>query len=251
MSADPAAPGAGGPPPRWARRLAYAAYVLLVFFGVALLVDVPLSRALTGWPEAERQLFRWITRLGDSGWILIPSLVLGLLGLAAARLAPLRYGWRWLAAAVGGIGAFVFVGVGLPGLVVVILKRILGRARPEHIDLLGPLSFRPITLEQSLLSFPSGHANTAAAFAVVLVALCGRGWRFAVFGIAGLVAFSRIVVGAHYLTDVVAGFALGVIVASLVREWFAARRLVLERRDGHLRNRLWPVVARAWRRWRA
>jgi undecaprenyl-diphosphatase len=69
------------------------------------------------------------------------------------------------------------------------------------------------------MRFPSGHATDAAAvygmLAVLLVAVVPRrGAKVAVWAAAvvvvGLVGLSRIYVGGHWLTDVIAGFALGV-----------------------------------------
>jgi undecaprenyl-diphosphatase len=66
-------------------------------------------------------------------------------------------------------------------------------------------------------SFPSGHAQAAAVgcgiVLVVLTPLLSRGWRAAVAALAVLVAatvsFSRIALGVHFLSDVVAGLILG------------------------------------------
>jgi undecaprenyl-diphosphatase len=66
-------------------------------------------------------------------------------------------------------------------------------------------------------SFPSGHAASAAALFIMLAFVTGRGMstggRWIAGGLAalmiGLTGLSRIHVGAHWLSDVLAGFALG------------------------------------------
>ncbi len=66
-------------------------------------------------------------------------------------------------------------------------------------------------------SFPSGHATSAAALFIMLAFICGRGrsrnGRWLIGGLAalmiGLTGLSRIYVGAHWFSDVVAGLALG------------------------------------------
>ncbi|BBG01275.1 MULTISPECIES: phosphatase PAP2 family protein [Pseudonocardia] len=96
----------------------------------------------------------------------------------------------------------------LTSVVFTVLKRILDRARPpEEIQVLAVANE----------SLPSGHAAMAAAAWTVLVlvtwprlAACGRALLagFAVLWI-GAVGFTRIYLGVHWLSDVLAGWALG------------------------------------------
>ncbi|MET8677409.1 diacylglycerol kinase family protein [Streptomyces sp. NPDC004647] len=92
-------------------------------------------------------------------------------------------------------------------------KRSVGRARPgiESVPLIRQLARRPHTT-----SFPSGHAASAAAFAVG-AALESRRWGAVLAPVAFSVAFSRVYTGVHYPSDVVAGAALGAGAAYAVR----------------------------------
>lgn len=68
-------------------------------------------------------------------------------------------------------------------------------------------------LDSDLQSFPSAHTATAVGLAVALGVLYPRGrWLFACF--AGLAALQRIQVEAHFLSDVLAGAAVGCLVAA-------------------------------------
>jgi undecaprenyl-diphosphatase len=88
------------------------------------------------------------------------------------------------------------------------LKAATDRARPfETIPQADPLL--RATIGQSL---PSGHAATSFAGAVVLSYLLPRSAPY-VFLLAAAIAFSRIYVGVHYPTDVLAGAALGAAVS--------------------------------------
>jgi undecaprenyl-diphosphatase len=111
--------------------------------------------------------------------------------------------------------------IGLPGLVVTIGKRLIGRVRPSDF---GPFAFEPWSWKAAHASLPSGHATTAFAAAVAVSLLWPRArlfiWTFAV-----MIAASRVAVTAHYPSDVLAGAGAGIFGALIVRNWFAQRRL--------------------------
>jgi undecaprenyl-diphosphatase len=101
------------------------------------------------------------------------------------------------------------------------LKAGFRRARPELED-----PFVRLTT----YSFPSGHAFAATAtygaLALVLASLLDRGRRALALAVAGalvaIVAASRVVLGVHYLLDVLAGLCAGVALVCallLVLEW--------------------------------
>lgn len=69
------------------------------------------------------------------------------------------------------------------------------------------------------LSYPSGHALTAFAIAVLIAAVLPRAWRPVPIIWAVLVGIARIYMGEHNLYDVVAGAALGLVFGMLL--WFA------------------------------
>lgn len=58
-------------------------------------------------------------------------------------------------------------------------------------------------------SFPSGHASGAFSFASVIAARHGWGWGGAAYGLAGMIAVSRVNDDFHYLHDILAGITLG------------------------------------------
>jgi undecaprenyl-diphosphatase len=98
-----------------------------------------------------------------------------------------------------------------------LLKSVFRRLRPEpHPELRnedGPLPYglhRPITS-----SFPSGHATAAFTAAVLLADGKKAGARY--FGLAALVAASRVYVGLHHPSDVVVGSMLGLAFGAVAR----------------------------------
>jgi membrane-associated phospholipid phosphatase len=91
----------------------------------------------------------------------------------------------------------------------VLLKNVFHRARPRFDDQI---------LTLTSYGFPSGHTMAATCFygalaALVIWKLKGWHWRLAAVAIAGLlimlVGFSRIYLGAHYLSDVLGAMAEG------------------------------------------
>lgn len=90
-----------------------------------------------------------------------------------------------------------------------ILKNLVARIRPyEVIDGLTRL----VPAERSF-SFPSGHAGHAFAAAVVLYCMLPKKYGIPALVLATLISFSRLYVGVHYPTDVLAGALVGTIVA--------------------------------------
>jgi undecaprenyl-diphosphatase len=89
---------------------------------------------------------------------------------------------------------------------------------------LGPFAYEPFSWRPQYASLPSGHTLTAFAALVAIGALFPRARPF-LWAFALLIAVSRIVVTAHYASDVIAGAAVGAFGALWVRDWFARRRL--------------------------
>lgn len=92
-----------------------------------------------------------------------------------------------------------------------ILKNLVARVRPyEAIDSLTRL----VPAERSF-SFPSGHAGHAFAAAVVLYCMLPKKYGIPALVLAGLISVSRMYVGVHYPTDVLAGAVIGTGIALL------------------------------------
>ncbi|MEX1277299.1 MAG: phosphatase PAP2 family protein [Bacteroidota bacterium] len=107
-----------------------------------------------------------------------------------------------------------------------VLKHMVERIRPCHtlpdIHLLVSCG--------SGYSFPSSHAVNNFAAALVL-AYFERKWTWAFFTFAGTVSFSRVYVGVHYPSDVLAGALIGLLVGLFIlllytksAAWFAERK---------------------------
>jgi diacylglycerol kinase family enzyme/membrane-associated phospholipid phosphatase len=101
-----------------------------------------------------------------------------------------------------------------------VLKPVLPRRRPAASEL---AAYQTIDRPPTSSSFPSGHAASAAAF-VTALALESPRLGLTVAPLAASVAYSRVHVGVHWTSDVVAGAAVGTGVALATRRWWPVRR---------------------------
>jgi membrane-associated phospholipid phosphatase len=176
---------------------------------LALPVDQPIARALAGLDPSVIRIGRFVTWFGRGGVTLYPTGILVLVGLALRAVRPDLRGRldgpiRVLAA--------IFIAVAAAGLADDALKIIFGRARP-YVWLAGDDSgFGFFRYGSKFASFPSGHTTTSFAAALALSAVFPRGWSLFLLA-ALLIGISRIVLEAHYLSDVIAGALLGGTVA--------------------------------------
>lgn len=138
-------------------------------------------------------------------------------GGAVAITVALAVAVVWLVRTSRTSGAVLVAAAVLTGWpMMTLLKRLFDRARPPEPERL---------LDLHTLSFPSGHAMMSAILATVLAVLAVRAWparsrsrRSALTALGAyvvVVGLSRVYLAAHWFTDVVAGWLLGVIWALL------------------------------------
>lgn len=156
--------------------------------------DHKVMRKLNKW-AAPRWVRLWAiaaTRAGD-GWLWY---AIGLLVILFG--GDLRWISVGAAASAAGVGVATFVSI----------KRVSGRKRPCEIE---PHCWATL-LPPDQFSFPSGHTITAFAVAVTFGMFYPAALPALLF-CALSIALSRIVLGMHFLSDVLAGAALGTILA--------------------------------------
>ncbi|HEU5149823.1 MAG TPA: phosphatase PAP2 family protein [Iamia sp.] len=182
-----------GPPPPWSKALTDH----LAGFDEA--VDARFDQHLRGNVVVDRVMYS-VTELAD--FSLLWHLLAWTRGLRsdADALAALR------ASAVLGVESTIVNGG---------LKSLFRRERPI------PDFERPHHLRMPLTtSFPSGHASAAFCAATLLADGRGRAARVGWFGLAGLVASSRVHVKIHHASDVLGGVAVGLLVGQVAkRAW--------------------------------
>lgn len=127
-------------------------------------------------------------------------------------------------------GVFVFLVPAFAGLAAEAVKIITGRLRPESAD--GFYAFA-WSLDPSGKGLASSHASVAVAAALASGLLFPR-WRMLLWPLAVACVLSRVLVGAHFASDVVAGAALGLLAFRLVYAWDARNNSGLPIDSGRL-----------------
>jgi membrane-associated phospholipid phosphatase len=178
------------------------------------------SKQLPGWVHAA---FSFMTDFGKSGWFLWPTGIgLAVIAVVASpALTPLS---RRVLAAIAVRTGFLFAAIAVPSLFATIIKRVIGRARPFVGGQADPFLYGRWVWRPEYASMPSGHATTAFAAAIAVGLLWPR-LRPVMLIYALIIAVSRVVLDAHYLSDVIAGAFVGSVGALIVRDWFARRHL--------------------------
>lgn len=217
-------------PPVWGHEM-----TLIVLGGILLTLVAALADSYFV-PFASRSqspfmgFLRDVTDSMKSGWYIVPAvIVVAIIGLMDWRHIELR-SRRSLMIAYGR-AAFILGAVAVPGITVNIIKQIVGRARPQMLADYGMLGFSPFHFDHAFQSFPSGHATTAGSLAMILILWHPR-WRWPLGLLMFVLAFARVPAGAHYPSDIAAGFSLGAIMALVLARWLARRRAVFTLRKG-------------------
>ena len=193
--------------------------------GLGVLVVIPLGLlSEVGWAPLNH------VDLAVGGELVVPGRgtsvdilrVLTAAGLPMTRLLVLTPLAGWLAwSRRWRLFALVVVGGALVGPLNLLLKAIFERARPSYDG----------TIALGGFSYPSGHAASTAALGTILLLvfwpLLSRAGRLVlvvlvIVGVA-VVGYTRVALGAHFISDVVAGWSVGIAVilllAVILRVW--------------------------------
>jgi undecaprenyl-diphosphatase len=154
--------------------------------------------------DLDRDVFTWVVehRVAPLDWLFVALSAAGHAGLIWIALAPALA----LLARKPPLSTTVITAatVWTADLLASAIKLAAGRQRPYEVV----AGADPLLRWDLGSSFPSGHAATSVAGAIVLTFLLGR-WGWALGALAAAVCYSRVYIGVHYPLDVVAGALLG------------------------------------------
>ena len=202
------------------------AALILTFFGL-FEFDVPLTRFVRSLNDFQRDHLHnpWLARLSDTGDRLGKGESLAVLSVL---LLAVGYGLKltvWK-----GAGWQTLLAHGLAGLSNNLLKHLVGRARPKFMHS-GKLELSPLS-GSGWDSFPSGHSMASFAVATVLTVRFPKA-RWVIIPFAVAIAASRVLRGAHFLTDAAGGAVLGALMGMVAanpwKDWRASLEAALFR----------------------
>jgi lipid A 4'-phosphatase len=198
--------------------LGTATTAMLVAISISF-VDRLVALSLHDLGSDLRSLFAFIGRLGLTyGYLTAFGLAFVVLhwGGLSPRLQRFAPSMRALSA----VPAFLFLSIAGSGILVDVLKVTFGRSRPKLLFQADIYDFSWLSWRPDHWSFPSGHATTIVALMTALWYLWPQHLLFYMLA-ATIVAASRVVVGAHYLSDVLAGALIAVLTTRSVAQILA------------------------------
>lgn len=220
------------------RSLATSSLWILAATAILVVALVPfdplISQRAQGLPEVIVTVNRRITDFGTFRWMIYGSGLIVILAYILHRMSGsetlagrTRTAWR--------LSLYFFLTIGATSALVHLVKLVVGRARPALFAEHGAYSLTPFAYDDLYSSFPSGHSAAVGAFFGAFSMVAPRLRPLFLMG-ALTIGLSRIIVGAHYPSDVAAGLLLGL--------WTAiATAFVFARQDWLFRfdERGWPL----------
>lgn len=172
------------------KNLVLVSVLLLILTSVSFFYDNPISEFMASIRNPVlTQAMEFTTDIGEL-YLGVPIVLFLVYGLEGKNK---KIFWSLF------IGLIIITGLSF------VVKEVVQRPRPEGIAVL---------VEESS-SFPSNHAGVAfAMFGIIYYYV--RKYPLGFYSLAALIALSRVYLGAHYLSDVIFGALLGILVSQLV-----------------------------------
>ncbi len=225
--------------PYFSRHPVLGAVLIVVGLGLFVIATYSLVTHTLLYPD-DRLLAARFSALGKSlpGWLMAALIYFANFASIAPGVVCLIFCYRWLREKCDDRFTAILMSYGVGDLIFFLLALYFNRQRPSLPGLLKALPFP---------SFPSGHMIQTLTLLPLLLYLYlprarSRGWRVAVVLLAViytlLVGIDRLLVNAHYLTDVLAGTGIGLFWGAAVLlgfEWYH-RTHPTDRKRGRLRE---------------
>ncbi|WP_150466697.1 lipid A 1-phosphatase LpxE [Francisella sp. SYW-9] len=200
--------------------------IMLVVVFVFYNIDTPVEDYIKhSMPHIIDTIFRDITNVGKAEYILIICIVIILVRLVCD---PKRVTERFetLFNKLSVYAGFMIATVAISGIVGQILKMIIGRARPKFFLQYGSHYFEHFHAPgYNFASMPSGHSITVAAMFLAFMYMLPR-LKYMWYVLIVIFAGSRVIIAAHYPSDVIFGVAIGLYSTTYIYYWMKNRKML-------------------------
>ena len=198
-------------------------FIVVILF--TFLIDSKLTLFIFELNEPFKSFFHTATKFGDSFYYLIIIVLLFFILRVKKNISPIFKNLY-------DLNTFVFYNIMLSGIVTQILKHIVGRPRPKMLlSEYQSFDINLLSFNSNFHSFPSGHTSTIFSIVFVFYFLFPVIKKY-IISLGIFIALTRLIIGAHYLSDVIAGCAVSYFVFIFLRDKFLIQeRLFIREKD--------------------
>ncbi len=185
-----------------------------------LLFDYSIASFFNSLNYQTKSLFGTLTHLGDSLYFFIPTILIW----AGVKIIKNK---NQIINTIGEISLFIFLNILLSGIVTQILKHIIGRPRPVLYNGFDYKSLDILHFDPKWHSFPSGHTATIFAFIFCIIFLFPK-IKNILITIAIIIASTRVIVGAHFISDIFGGVLVAYLSSIFVSKKLAIKKVLFK-----------------------
>ena len=191
-----------------------------------LFFDYSISNFFYNINSQTKSLFETLTHFGDSLYFFVPTIIIW-------AFIKIFQNKNKILSTIGDIAIFIFFNILFSGIIVQIFKHLLGRPRPPMFHLFNMSSLDLFQFDSKWHSFPSGHTATIFSFIFCLIFLFPK-IKNILITIAIVIASTRVIVGAHYVSDIFGGALVAYITGILLRDKFFQKSKLFQSHQGYL-----------------
>ncbi len=170
-----------------------------------------------------KSLFSTLTHFGDSLYFFIPAITIWV-------VIKILNKKNKLLSAISDISLFIFFSILFSGVVAQIFKHIIGRPRPVLYNDFNLKEIDIFNFDSKWHSFPSGHTTTIFAFIFCLFFLFPK-IKNILITLAIIIASTRVIIGAHFISDIFGGVLVAYLCTIFVRKKFFIKNKLFDFKD--------------------
>ena len=183
-----------------------------------LIFDYSIASFFHSLNYQTKSLFGTLTHFGDSLYFLVPTIL-------TWALVKIIKNKNQIINTISEISLFIFLNILLSGIVTQILKHIIGRPRPVLFNGFEQKSLSIISFDSKWHSFPSGHTATIFAFIFCMIILFPK-IKNILITIAIIIASTRVIVGAHFISDIFGGALVAYLSSIFISKKLASKKIL-------------------------